>query len=90
MVWKIAYKLSQTDVFPAIKILLSNLKTLPVSSATAKRSFRALRPTKSDRYTKNYRLNFLGQSMKFIHNDMSISTDAVLKTFSATTRKMKL
>ena len=47
-VWKRAYKLYQPDIFPAIKILLNILATLPVSFATAKRSFATLRLIKSD------------------------------------------
>ena len=37
VVWKRANKLCQLDIFPAIKILLSILATLAVSSATAER-----------------------------------------------------
>ena len=50
MLWfgKKTYKLCQPDIFPAIKILLSIHAALPVSSATAKRSFSTLRLMKSD------------------------------------------
>ena len=48
MVLKRTYKLCQADVFPAIKLLLGILATLPVSSATAERSFSTLRLIKSD------------------------------------------
>ena len=51
VVWKRAYKLCQPDIFPAIKILLSILVTLPASSAIAERSFSSLRPIKSDPQT---------------------------------------
>ena len=43
VVWKKAYKLCQTLIFPAIKVLLSILATLPMSFATAERSFCTLR-----------------------------------------------
>ena len=43
VIWKRAYKLCQTDIFPAIKILLSSLATLSVYFATAERSFSTLR-----------------------------------------------
>ena len=39
VVWKRAYKLCQRDIFRAIKVLLSILATLLVSSTTAERSF---------------------------------------------------
>ena len=43
VVWKRANKLCQPDIFPAVKMLLSILATLPVSSATAKQSFSTIR-----------------------------------------------
>ena len=42
------YKLCQPDIFRTIKTLLIILATLPVSSATAERSFSTQRQVKSD------------------------------------------
>ena len=90
VVWKRAYKLCQPDIFPAIKILLSILATLPVSSATAERSFSTLRLIKSDLRTTMGQARLDGLCLMYIHNDISISTGAIVKKFAATSRKIKL
>ena len=64
VVWKRAYRLSQPDIFPAIKILLSILATLAVSSATAERSFSTLRLIKSG-FTNKYGSSASGRSEHF-------------------------
>ena len=92
MVWIRAYKLCQPDVFPAIKIhvLLSILATLPTSSSTAERSFSGLLLIKSDLQTTTGQTRLDDLCLMFIHNDMSISTDAVLKKFVVITRRLVL
>ena len=82
MDWKRAYKLCQPDIFPAIKRLLSILVTLP-SSATAERSFSTLRLIKLDLRTSMGQAHLDGQYLMYIHNDISISTGAIINTFAA-------
>ena len=89
-VWKRAYKFCQLDIFPAIKILLSILATLPVSSATAERSLCTLRLIKSDLRTIMDQARLDGTYLVYIHNDISIGTDVIIKKFAATSHKIKL
>ena len=78
MVWKRAYKLCQPDIFPAIKVLVSILATLPVSSATTERLFSTLRLIKSDLRTTLGQARLDGLCLMYIHNDITISTGAVI------------
>ena len=90
VVWKRAYKLCQLDIFPTIKLLLSILASLPVYSATAERSFFTLRLIKSDLRTSTDQAHLDGLCLMYIHNDISISTGAIIKKFAAIIRKIKL
>ena len=90
VVWKRAYKLCQRNIFPAIKILLSILATLPASSATAERSFSTLLLIKSDLRTTMGQARLDGLCVMHILNDISISTGAIIKKFAATSREIKL
>jgi len=74
--------------FPCISSLLQIFATLPVTSATAERSFSALK------YLKNYhrttmneeRLN--GLALMFIHRDVEISVDRVIDKFCRKNRNV--
>ena len=88
--WKRAYELCQKDVFPAIKKLLSVLATLPVSSATAERSFSALRLIKSDLRTTMTQSRLNGLCLMYMHNDISVNTDVIVQKFAGTSRKLLL
>ena len=90
VVWKRAFKLCHPDIFPAIKILLCILAALPVSSATAERSFSMLRLMKSNLRTTMDHARFDDLCLMYIHNGISISTGAIIKKFAATSRKIKL
>ena len=90
MIWKKAYELCQKDVFPAIKKLLSVLATLPVSSATAERSFSALRLIKSDLRTTITQSRLNGLCLMYMHNDISVNTDVIVQKFAGTSRKSLL
>ena len=89
-IWKTANTLCQPDNFSAIKILLSILATLLVSSATAERSFSMLRAIKSDLRTTMGQACLDRVCLAHIHNGISISAGAIIKKFSATIRKIKL
>ena len=90
VVWKRVYKLCQPDIFATINLLLRILATLSVSFATVKRSFSMLQLITSDLPTTfgQTRLNSLCPMNT--HNDILISTDAIIKTFAATSCKIKL
>ena len=71
-------------------MLLSILATLPVSSATAERSFSALRLLKSDLRAAMGQACLDGLCLMYTHNDILISNGAVIKKFTATSYKKKL
>ena len=88
VVWKKVYKLCLLDNFLAIKILHSNLATLPVS--TAERPFSTLRLIKPDLRTTMGQTRLDGLYLMYIHNNISISIGVNAKKFAATSRKQKL
>ena len=83
VVWKRVYKLCQSVIFPAIKILLSILATLPASFATAERLFSTVRLIKSDFRTTLGQACPDGLCLLYIHNDISISTGGIIKKLAA-------
>ena len=72
----------QPDISTAIKILLIILATLPVSSATAKRSFSTRQLIKSDLRTTVSQARLDGVCLMYIDNDILISVGA-FKKFAA-------
>ena len=90
VLWKRAYKLCQLDIFPAIKMLLSILATLPVSSATSQQSFSTQRLIKLDLRTTMGQARLDGLCLMYVHNDILISTGVAIKKFAVTNRKIKL
>ena len=90
VIWKRAYKLYQTHIFLAIKILLSILATFSVSSSTADRLSSTLRLIKSDLRTTMGQARLNGLCLIYIHNDISISSGAIIKKYAVTGRKIKL
>ena len=60
-------------------MLLSILSTIPVSSATAERSFSTLRLIKSDLRTTMGQARLNGLCLMYIHNDNLISNGAIIK-----------
>ena len=90
VVWKRAYKFCQTDIFSALKILLSIFATLPVSAVTAEGWFSTLRLIKSHLRTTMAQARLDGLCLMCIHNEISISTGAIIKKFAAASRKRKL
>ena len=76
--------------FPAMKILLSILATLPVSSAIAERSFSVVRLIGLDLHTTMDQARLDNLCLMYIHNGDSISTGVIIKKFAATICKIKL
>lgn len=71
------------DMFPAIHTLIHILATLPVSVATAERSFSTLRRLKTwlrTRMVEDCRLN--GFALMHIHRDISIDIEQVIDRFA--------
>ena len=87
MIWKRAYKLCLPDSFLAT---ISAIIILPVSSATAERSFSTLRLIKLDLRTTMGQARLDGLCLMYIHNDSSISIGAIIKKIAVTNRKIKL
>ena len=67
---------------------LSIFATLPVSFATAERSFTKLRLIKSDLQTTTGQACLDGLCLMYINNDISISTGVIIKKSAATSRKI--
>ena len=84
------YKLCQPDIFPANKILLSILATLPASSTPAELSFSTSRLTKSGLRTTTGQARLDGLCLLYIRNDISICTGAIIKKSATASRKIKL
>ena len=90
VVRKRVYKLCKPVIFSAIKILLRILATLLVCSATAEQSFSTLQLIKSDLQINMGQARLDGLWLMYVHNDISVSTGAIIKIFVATSRKIKL
>jgi hypothetical protein len=70
------------DMFPAIHTLIHILATLPVSVATAERSFSTLRRLKTWLRTRMVEDRLNGLALMHIHRDISIDIDQVIDRFS--------
>ena len=68
--------------------LLSIHHTLPVSSATAERSFSALRLLKSNLRTTLTESRLHGVSLMYIHSDVAIDNNNVVIEFAGDSRKI--
>lgn len=85
-----AFLACNTDFFPNIKILLRVLATLPVSTATAERSFSTMKRVKSflRNCTGDNRLS--GLALLSIHRNIPVNPTEVLDRFAKTPRRTKL
>ncbi|KAK3909764.1 52 kDa repressor of the inhibitor of the protein kinase, partial [Frankliniella fusca] len=75
-------KCCDNDVYPVIHKLLSVLTTLPVSNASAERSFSALRRLKSWLRTTMSQNRLRGLALMHVHRDEEISTDSIIIRFA--------
>lgn len=72
----------ESDVFPVIHSLLKILATLPVSVATAERSFSTLRRVKSWMRSRMTEERLTGLCLLHAHRDISIDIDKVIQRFA--------
>lgn len=83
-----AFAACNRDLFPIIKVMLRIIATLPVSTATAERSFSTLKRIKS--YIRNStcenRLN--GLAMMSVHRDVLINPIDVVQRFALQPRRI--
>lgn len=77
------------DLYPNIKSFLSILATLPVSIATAERSFSTLRRLKSWIRASMDEERLTGLALMNIHHDIKIDPDDVITRFSHKKRKLE-
>lgn len=75
-------KSCDNEVYPVIHTLLSVLTTLPVSNASAERSFSALRRLKSWLRTTMSQNRLTGLALMHVHRDVEISVDSVISRFA--------
>ena len=70
------------DSYPSLAVLIGILATLPVTTATNKRSFSTLKNLKTylQNTTKEVRLN--GLALQYVHRDISFDFEQVIAEFS--------
>lgn len=71
-----------SDIYPTIHTLLSILTTLPVSNASAERSFSALRRLKSWLRTTMSQDRLTGLALMHVHRDLELSIDSIITRFA--------
>jgi hypothetical protein len=75
------------DFFPNIRNLLLITATLPVTTATAERSFSSLRLLKNHLRTTMSEDRLAGLTLLYLHKDINVTTDQVLDKFSQQCRR---
>jgi len=74
--------LCSADFFPNIHTLLIIAATLPVTTATAERTFSSLRLLKSYLRTTMSQNRLAGLTLLYLHRDIPITPDEVIHTFA--------
>lgn len=72
------------DMYPNIHAILRTLLTMPVSTATAERSFSTLRQLKTYLRTKMTDQPLTSLALLHIHREIDVDVNAVIKEFDAT------
>lgn len=86
-----ALKSCDEDIYPSIRKLLQILVTMPVSVATAERSFSSLKLVKSWLRTKMVEDRLNGLCLMYIHRDINVNPEKVLERYAkGGKRRMKL
>lgn len=68
--------------------MLEILVTLPVSTATAERTFSSLRRIKTYLRSTTSESRLLGLALLSIHNDIPVNPDEVVSKFASVSRRM--
>lgn len=79
--------LCDIDLYPSIKIFLSILATLPISVATAERTFSTLRRLKTWLRATMGEERLTGLALMHIHRDIEIDIDAVITRFAKNSKR---
>ena len=76
------------DSYPSLAVLIQILPTLPVTTATNKRSFSAFKYLKTylQNTTKEVRLN--GFALVYVHREISLDYEQVIVEFSRKNRRL--
>jgi hypothetical protein len=74
--------LCSVDFFPNIRTLLLIAATLPVTTATAERTFSSLRLLKNYVRTTMGQDRLAGLTLLYLHRDIPITSDEVIDTFA--------
>ena len=77
-----AFKECDADIYPRINILLQILATLPVTNASAERSFSALRLLEIWLRTTMLQDRLVGLALLHIHYDMDIKPKDIVERFA--------
>ncbi|KAJ8966871.1 hypothetical protein NQ314_003265 [Rhamnusium bicolor] len=83
------YELCDKDIFPNCNILLQILLTLPVSVASAERSFSALKRLKTWQRNQMTQGRLLGLALLHIHLDLNIDIENVMNRFAKSKRRLE-
>ena len=76
------------EIFPLINRLLTILITLPISNASAERTFSTLRRLKTWLRSTMSETRLTGFALLNIHRDIDVDVNKVIDMFSKTNRKL--
>lgn len=80
--------LCDTDLYPSINVCLRILATLPVSAATAERTFSTFRRLKTWLRATMGVERLTGLALFHIHRDIKVDVEAVITRFAKSSRKL--
>ena len=83
-----ALELCEASFYPHVHKLLTILMTLPVSSASAERSFSVVRRLKTWLRTNMSQVRMVGLALLHMHRDINVTTEQVLVRFVKRKRRV--
>ena len=79
--------IADESAYPLIHILLTILLALPVSTASAERSFSTLRRLKTWMRSRMGEERLTGLAMLNVHRDIAVSVDSVIERFAKSKKR---
>lgn len=79
----VAYRKCEKEAYPLLKSLLQILLTLPISAATAERSFSTLRRIKTWLRSRMNEDRLTGLAIMYVHRDIGIDIEKVINVFAS-------
>ena len=76
------------DSYPSLAVLIQILATLPVTTATNKRSFSALKYLKPYLQNTTKEMHFNGLALLYVHCDIGLDFELVIVEFSRKNRRL--